>query len=255
MSLVVKALSKTYGGLTAVNGVSFNAKPGQITAVIGPNGAGKTTLLNLISGVIRSDAGSVHLHDRNLTGLGPHHLARFGLARTYQNPQLFEDMTVLENVMIGAHLKGGVGFLGAVLNRARVNREDAALRSVALDALERVGLSPGDADRNATELPYGLQRKVDIARAIAMKPTALLLDEPAAGLNAKETDQISGLTMDLAKQGYIIILVEHDMDMVMNISEHIVVMNFGKKIAEGTPGEVQSHPEVIEAYLGMSEEA
>lgn len=255
MSLTVTNLSKNYGGLLAVNDVSFTAEPGEITSVIGPNGAGKTTLLNLISGVVKPSAGKVHLFAEEITCCVPHTLAQHGLARTYQNPLLFERMTVLETVMVGAHLKGQSGFLGSFFNRFSVAREEIFLENEARRALERVELPSSIFHRDALELSYGLQRRVDIARAIAMGPKVLLLDEPAAGLNSRETDQISELATGLCSDGYVIVLVEHDMDMVMNISKKVVVMNFGQKLTEGTPDSVQENPEVIRAYLGVDEGA
>jgi branched-chain amino acid transport system ATP-binding protein len=255
MSLQAQGLSKRYGGLLAVDRVDLDARPGQITSVIGPNGAGKTTLLNLLSGVVRADSGSWSVGDQPAAALLPHELARLGLTRTYQSPQLFDDMNVLDTVRVGAHLHGSAGFISAMLRIGGARRQEARLEALARAAIDRVGLPAHLLGRRADELAYGLQRRVEIARALAMQPRVLLLDEPAAGLNPRETDEMATFVHSLAQDGLVVVLVEHDMEMVMGISHKIVVMNFGCKIAEGTPAQIQSNDAVIAAYLGTDVEA
>ncbi len=253
MSLVVEGYTKRFGGLVAVQDVGFTAGPGQITAVIGPNGAGKTTLLNMISGVTAPDSGRRVILGEDASSLRPRQLAARGLARTYQSPQMFDGMSVLETAMVGAHLTGRLGFAGAVLRPFRARREEREIEDRAAAALARAGMSSALFSREAGELSYGEQRRVEIARALAGGARLLLLDEPAAGLNPSETRELAALVQGLAAEGMTVVLVEHDMDMVMTISDHIVVMNFGRKICEGTPAAVQNDRAVQEAYLGAGE--
>jgi len=253
MTLQIDALSKRYGGLAAVDDVTLTARAGEVTAVIGPNGAGKTTLINLISGVVAADDGTVQLHGRDLSSCNATHRAMAGLTRSFQSPQLFEGMTVLQTVMVGAHNRARSGFIASMLRGPAVIREEAAIETAALQALETVGVPASIHQRPAHDLAYGLQRRVEIARTVAMDAKAILFDEPAAGLNDQEVDEIADLIQRLQRRGTIIVLVEHRMEMVMRLSQHIVVMNFGTKIAEGTPDEIQRNPAVIAAYLGTEE--
>lgn len=250
--LSIEGLGITFGGVRAVHDVSFQVRPGEIVSVIGPNGAGKTTLFNMISGVYRPGAGRVVLEGEDVTGMEPHLLARRGMSRTFQNLQIFPSMTALENAVTGYHLqeRGPVlaDLLGLPGARARARRAEAGARAL----LARVGLERA-AERAAGNLSYGSLKRLEIARALALKPKVLLLDEPAAGCNAVETEEIDHLIAEVAASGVAILLVEHDMKMVMRISNHIVVLDHGEKIAEGDPATVSRNPAVIAAYLGVEE--
>ena len=247
--LSIEGLGISFGGLKAVNDVSFTVEPGEITSVIGPNGAGKTTLFNMISGVYQPGQGRVVLGGEDVTGMAPHLLARRGMSRTFQNLQIFQSMTVLENAISGYHLKERGPVLADLFNLPSSRRRAAQAETGARELLARVGLERA-AEREAGNLSYGALKRLEIARALALSPKILLLDEPAAGCNAVETEEIDHLIAEVAKSGVAILLVEHDMKMVMRISNHIVVLDHGEKIAEGDPASVSRNPAVIAAYLG-----
>lgn len=252
--LAIEGLGITFGGLKAVNDVSFTVKPGEIVSVIGPNGAGKTTLFNMISGIYTPGAGKVRLEGEDVTALSPHLLARRGMCRTFQNLQVFQTMTVLENVISGYHLQESGSVLADLLNLPASRRRAKQAEEGARALLKRVGLDRA-AEREAGNLSYGSLKRLEIARAMALSPKVLLLDEPAAGCNAVETEEIDHLIAEIAASGVAILLVEHDMKMVMRISNHIVVLDHGEKIAEGDPATVSQNPAVIAAYLGAENAA
>ena len=254
MSLLeIKGLGITFGGLKAVQDVSFKVEPGEIVSVIGPNGAGKTTLFNMISGVYQPGAGQVLLKGEDVTGMAPNLLAERGMSRTFQNLQIFQNMTVLENAIAGYHLRERGPVLADLLNLPSSRRRAKAAAEGARALLARVGLERA-AEREAGNLSYGALKRLEIARALALDPAVLLLDEPAAGCNAVETEEIDHLIAEVAATGVAILLVEHDMKMVMRISNHIVVLDHGEKIAEGDPATVSRNPAVIAAYLGTEAE-
>ena len=247
--LEVSEIGIAFGGVRAVDNVSFSARPGEVFSIIGPNGAGKTTLFNLVSGIYRPKSGSVRLAGEPVTALEPNRLAERGLSRTFQNLQVFFRMTARENVMVGRHLREQRGLLAhlfALPSTGRQNRESAA---VADALLERVGLA-ALADIAAANLPYGALKRLEIARALAAEPKVLLLDEPAAGCNPVETEEIEKLIRKIADDGVAVVLVEHDMKLVMRISDRILVLDQGRMLAEGSAAEIRSNPKVIEAYLG-----
>ena len=250
MSLLsIEGLGISFGGLRAVQDVSFAAEPGEIVSVIGPNGAGKTTLFNMISGIYLPETGRIRLEGDDVTGTPPHLLARRGMSRTFQNLQIFQSMTVLENAIAGYHLREKGPVLSDLLSLPSSRRRATAARDGAFALLERVGLAKA-AEQEAGNLSYGALKRLEIARALAVDPMILLLDEPAAGCNAVETEEIDHLIAELARGGIAILLVEHDMKLVMRISNHIVVLDHGEKIAEGDPVTVSRNPQVIAAYLG-----
>ncbi len=243
-------LSIAFGGVRAIDGVSLAVEPGLVFSIIGPNGAGKTTLFNLFSGLYVPLEGRMRLAGEDVTGLPPDRLARRGLSRTFQNLQIFFRMTALENVMVGRHRHESTGILSDLLHLPSVRRQNRRTHEAARAALSRVGLE-GQADRPAGALPYGALKRLEIARALASEPKVLLLDEPAAGCNPVETTELDGVIRSIAKDGVTVVLVEHDMRLVMNISDRIHVLANGKTLAEGSAAEVRSNPAVVEAYLGI----
>jgi branched-chain amino acid transport system ATP-binding protein len=247
--LTIDCLGKSFGGLQAVDEVSFSLAQGAIKAVIGPNGAGKTTLFNLIAGMLAPTSGAILFGDKAIHGLPPHRVAELGIARTFQNIKMFSGMSALENVMVGRHVRSAGGFLSAMLHTPGSRREERAIRDKSLELLDFMGIADC-ADTPATNLDFGRQRAVELARALAMEPTLLLLDEPAAGLNIYETAELGRLISRIRDLGITILLVEHDMSLVMDISDEIVVLSFGRKIAEDVPKVIQHHPEVVKVYLG-----
>jgi branched-chain amino acid transport system ATP-binding protein len=250
MSLLrVEDLVIEFGGLRAIDGLSFVIEPGSIHSIIGPNGAGKTTLFNMITGLYVPTHGRILLEDVDIAGLPPHRLARKGLSRTFQNLQIFFRMTAAENVMVGRHLHEGHNVLAHLLRLPSVVQQNRETRAKALELLEFVGLA-AYADEAAGSMPYGALKRLEIARAMALDPKVLLLDEPAAGCNPVETQEIDALIQQIAETGVTVVLVEHDMHLVMNISNQILVLDYGRKLAEGTAAEVRANPEVIAAYLG-----
>jgi branched-chain amino acid transport system ATP-binding protein len=253
--LEISRLSKSFGGVHAVADVSFSLARGEVTALIGPNGAGKTTLINLVTGALMTDRGSIRLDGLDLTGMPAHVRGKAGIARTYQTPQMAKGMSVLTNVMAGAYRFGNYGLLSSLLRPWLSMADNAELAERASSCLMRVGVPEEWWDRPASDLSYGHQRRVEIARALAQDPKLLLLDEPAAGLNPSEAAELTRLLVSIAADGRAVLLVEHDMGIVMSISSHIVVLNFGRKLAEGPPGDVSANKDVIAAYLGTDEEA
>jgi len=247
--LEVAGLEKSFGGVTAIAGLRFEVSAGLVYSVIGPNGAGKTTLFNMLSGIYRPDEGVVRFAGKPIVGLRPHRVAALGVSRTFQNLQVFFNMSALENVMVGCHLRTRSGLPGALLRLPAMLREERNVRDWSREALEFCGLVDL-AGRHASELPYGALKRLEIARALAAKPRMLLMDEPAAGLNDTETLEMSSLIRRICEAGVTVLLVEHNMGLVMQVSDRVLVLDYGSRLAEGSPDEVRVDPKVVAAYLG-----
>jgi branched-chain amino acid transport system ATP-binding protein len=247
--LRLDSITKIFGGLTALEDVSLSVTRGSITGIIGPNGAGKTTLFNIVSGLYKQTAGQVFLGEKNVSLFAPERLASLGLVRTFQNVELFSQMTVLENAMVGLHTRSKSGIFSCAFKLPGQIREEKYIRERALAWLKFTGLADL-ADMTAASLPFGKGRLLEISRALAQEPQIILMDEPAAGLNGRETTELASLIRRIKELGITVVLVEHDMELVMDICESIIVLNLGKKLACGTPREIQENPAVISAYLG-----
>jgi branched-chain amino acid transport system ATP-binding protein len=251
--LELKSVNKQFGGLRAVDDVNFSVQEGVIKAVIGPNGAGKTTLFNLIAGNLPPSSGTISFLGQEIQGKKPHQIACLGMSRTFQNIKLFHGMTALESVMVGRHIRSRAGFMAGLFHPPSSRKEERSIREESYELLELLEIAEF-ADVEATSLAFGQQRAVEMARALATEPRLLLLDEPAAGLNIYETAEVARLITRIRDMGITVLLVEHDMSLVMDISDEIVVLSFGSKIAEGEPLAIQQNPEVIKIYLGEDEE-
>lgn len=249
--LEVRGLTKQFGGLTAVSGVDFDVRRGMVAAIVGPNGAGKTTLFHMLSGIERPTSGSISLDGRQIQGKRPHQVCRAGIGRTFQLTEIYPQLTVAENVMVGLHTQSRSGFLSCGLRLPGVRKEERRLRHDAERLLEWVHLADL-AETRAGDLPFGHQRLIELARAVATKPQLLLCDEPASGLDVGETDRLAELVQDVRADGVTVLLIEHDMRFVMSLADHIVAIDHGSKIDEGAPDYIRQSPAVLEAYLGGS---
>lgn len=250
MSLLeVKNLTRSFGGLTALSDVNFHVEEGEIVSLIGPNGAGKTTFFNCVTGIYSPTSGSITFREKGIAGLSPSRVAEKGISRTFQNIRLFASMTALENVMTGCHVRTKTGAIGAIIRSKKCREEEKLTEEKAHHFLRFVGISPR-ANTTAGNLSYGDQRRLEIARALATEPKLLLLDEPAAGMNQHETDGLKSLISKIRNNAISVLLIEHHMKVVMSISDRVVVLDHGERLAEGTPKEIQNNPDVIKAYLG-----
>lgn len=252
-TLAVDDLVRRFGGVTALGGVSLSVQAGQIRALIGPNGSGKSTLINCVSGVDTGYEGSVQVSGKPMAGRGRTYAARHGVARTFQTLRLFDDMSVLENVLVAMHFRRGYGLFSAITMLPRFRRAEQAMREKAMGLLDLAGVAK-DAERVAGTLPYGHRRLVEIARALALDPALLLLDEPAAGMNDAETERLAGLVTKILRPDLAVLVVEHNMDFVASVASQVTVLDNGRVIAEGSPAQIRQHPEVLAAYLGVSED-